>query len=104
VKARDIGAEIFTASAATTRPDVAELPELNRRRDRVIRNLRHVYQHGPRATGELAIELATRLDGLLVLEEVARRFADRLDSDILRAIGRHDFPCLPLHVVGGGRR
>jgi hypothetical protein len=60
--------------------------------------------HAPRATGELAIELATRVDGLLVLEELARRFADRLDPDLLRVIGCHDFPCPPLHVVGGSRR
>lgn len=51
MKARDLGAKIFTASAATSRPDVAELRELNRRRDRLIRNLRRVYQHGPRASG-----------------------------------------------------
>jgi hypothetical protein len=104
VKARDRGAEIFTASVATTRPDVTELRELNRRRDRLIRNLRRIYQLGPGATGELAIELATRVDGLLVLEELARRFADRLDPDLLRAIGCHYFPCPPLHVVGGSRR
>jgi len=69
----------------------------------VIRNLRRIYGHGPRATGELAIELATWVDWLLVLEELARRFADRLDPDFLRAIGCHDFPCPPLHVVGGSR-
>jgi hypothetical protein len=100
VKARDLGAEIFTASAATGRPDVAELGELNRRRDRLIRNL-GVYEHGPR---ELAIELATRVDGLLVLEELARRFADRLDPDLLRVIGCHDFRARRCIFVGGSRR
>ena len=104
MKVRDLGAKIFTASAATSRPDVAELRRLNRRRDRLIRDLRRVYQHGPRATGELAIELATWVDGLLVLEEFARRFADRLDPDLLQAIGCHDLPCPPLHIVGGSRR
>jgi hypothetical protein len=60
--------------------------------------------HGPRATGELAIELATRVDGLLVLEEPSPQFADRLDPDLLQAIGCPDFPYPPLHVVGGSRR
>jgi hypothetical protein len=104
VKARHLDAQIFTASTATTRPDVAELRELNRRRSRLIRNLRPLYRHRPRATGGLATELATRVDALSVLEELAQRFADRLNPDLLRAIGCHDLPCSPLHVVGGSRR
>jgi hypothetical protein len=85
VKARDLDAEIFTASAATVRPDVAELRELNRRRARLIRNLRRVYRHGSRATGELAIELATRVDALSVLEEVSNRFSFAVVALVRRA-------------------
>lgn len=104
MKARDLGGKLFTASAAATRPDFAELRELNQRRDRLIRNRRRVCQHGPRATGELAIALATRGDGLLALEELARRFADRLDPDLLRVIGCHDFRARRCIFVGGSRR
>ena len=48
----------------------AELRELNRRRAQLIRNLRRIYGCGPRAAGELAIELASRVDPLPVLEEL----------------------------------
>ena len=93
-------------STAAVQPPIEILAELrkNQRRAHLIRNLRRGCGYGSRAAGELAIELATRVDGLLVLEELARRFADRLDPDLLRAIGCHDFPCSPLHVVGGSRR
>src|SRR5690348_5226516 len=72
---------------------LVELRELDRRRAQLIRNLRRVYGYGPRAAGELAIELATRVDALSMLDERAQRFADGLDPDLLRAIGCHDFPC-----------
>lgn len=83
---------------------LADLREGNRRRARLIRNLRRVYGCGPRAAGELAIELATRVNALPVLEELAQRFADRVDPDLLRAIGCDDFPRPPIRLVAGGRR
>jgi hypothetical protein len=66
----------------------------------VIRNLPRIYRHGPRATGELGIELATRGDALAILENLAQRFADRLDPEILGAIGRDEFLGAALRVVG----
>lgn len=74
--------------------DLAELREQNRRRARLIRKLRRIDGYGPRAGGELAIELALRLDALPVLKELAQQLADRLDPDLLRAIGCADFPAL----------
>lgn len=82
---------------------LVDLRERNRSR-RLIRNLRRIYGYGLRATGKLAIELATRVDALSVLEELAQQFADKFDPDLLRAIGCHDFPGSPLYVVSGGRR
>jgi hypothetical protein len=50
--------------------------------------------------GELAIELATGGDALAILEDLAQRFSDRFDPEILGAIGRHEFRGAPLCVVG----
>ena len=84
-------------------PNFADLRELNRRRARLIQNLRRVYAHGARVSGELAIEFAIAVDALPVREELAQRCADRVEPGFLRAIGREDFPGPPIRVVGGLR-
>jgi hypothetical protein len=81
----------------------ADLQELNRRRPRLIQNLRRVYAQGARVSGELAIEFAIAIDALPARDEFAQRFADRVDPGFLRAIGRDDFPGPPIRVVGGPR-
>ena len=58
---------------------LAQLREANQRRARLIRNLGKVYRLEPRPIVELAIELAERSDVLPLLEDLAQRFAERLD-------------------------
>jgi hypothetical protein len=80
---------------------LAQLREANQRRARLIRNLGKVYRLGPRPI----VELAKRSDALPLLEDLAQRFAERLDSDLLRALGADDFPPAPIRVIAGaGRR
>jgi hypothetical protein len=83
---------------------VAELRQKNQRRSRLTRNLARVYRLGRRPISELVIELAERLDALPLLEELAQRFADRLDPDLLRALGGHEFPPGPIRIIAGARR
>jgi hypothetical protein len=78
---------------------LADLRETNRRRARLIRKLRRVYRLGPRATAELVIALAERSDALPLLEDLAHRFAERLDPDLLRALGGYEFPPSPVRLV-----
>jgi hypothetical protein len=35
---------------------------------------------------------------------LAQRFADRLDPELLRAIGGHEFPPAPIRVIARPRR
>lgn len=92
-----------TRKRRTQDPNLADLRELNRRRAQLIQNLRRVHAHGARVSVELAIEFAIAVDALPVREELAQRFADRVDPGFLRAIGREDFPGPPIRVVGGPR-
>ena len=80
----------------TQDPNFADLRELYRRRARLIQNFRRVYAHGAGVSGELAIKFAIAVDALPVREELAQRFADRVDPCFLRAIP-------PFRVVGGPR-
>jgi len=83
---------------------LADLREQNRRDAQLIRNLRRVHGYGLGATGELAIELATQVGGLSVREELAKKFADKLDHRVLR-IFRCDVSSLqPLRFGGGSWR
>jgi len=85
-----------TRKRRTQDPNFADLRELNRRRARLIQNFRRVYAHGAGVSGELAIKFAIAVDALPVREELAQRFADRVDPGFLRAIP-------PFRVVGGPR-
>jgi hypothetical protein len=89
-------------STAAVQPPIEILAELrkNQRRAHLTRNLRRGCGYGSRAADEPAIELATRVDALAVLDELAQRFADRLDPDLLRAIGCRYVPCPPLRIFG----
>ena len=82
---------------------LADLRERNRGRARLISTLRRIYTLGPRATIELILELAERSNSLPLLEELAERFA-RLNPDILRAVGGHEFPPSPIRLVAGDGR
>jgi hypothetical protein len=82
---------------------LAELRELNQRRARLIRNLSRVYSLEPRPIAELVIDLAARVYALSLLEDLAQRYADKLDQRILRALGGDDFPVGPLRLVRGSR-
>jgi hypothetical protein len=79
------GARSLPAAATLT-----DLREQNRHRGRPIRHLREVSTLRPRPIVELLIELATKIDVLSLHEDLARRFADDLVSDVLRAINGHD--------------
>jgi hypothetical protein len=57
----------------------------------------------PRASGELAIELAITVDALPIFEEARPAFRRQVNPDFLRAIGCDDFPHPPIRVVGGRR-
>jgi len=48
--------------------------------------------------------LAVRVDALPLLEELGRRFADRVDPDFLRAIRCDDFPRASIRLVARGPR
>jgi hypothetical protein len=58
----------------------------------------------PRASGELAIELAITVDALPIFEEARPAFRRQVNPDFLRAIGCDDFPHPPIRVVGGRAR
>ena len=81
---------------------LALLRKQNRRRTRLVSQLRRVHGYGPRPTFELVIDLATRAGAIELLEHIAELYA-KLDPDLLRAIGAHDFPARPIRVVEGER-
>jgi hypothetical protein len=83
--------------------ELAALRELDQRRARLIRNLSRVYSLEPRPIAELVIDLAARVHALSLLEDLAQRYADKLDQCILRALGGDYFPVGPLRLVGGSR-
>jgi hypothetical protein len=80
---------------------LADLRQQNRCRVQLIRNLRRVYGYGLRATGELAIELATQVGRLSVREKLAEKFADGLNHRLSRIIRCDDSPLQPLRFGGG---
>jgi hypothetical protein len=77
---------------------LARLQELNRRRARITALVRRIHALGARPTVELLLEVAARLDGFAMIEELAERFA-KFDPAFLRErIGR-DFPAGPIREM-----
>ncbi len=70
----------------------------NRRRARLIRNLRGVYRLGDRAIIELIIQLAETLGAISRLEDLAERYV-LLDPKILQSLGASGFPPFPIRTV-----
>jgi hypothetical protein len=97
------GESLGTTQGRAQDPNSADLRELDRCHARLIQNLRRVYAHGPRVSGELAIELAITVDALPIFEEARPAFRRQVNPDFLRAIGCDDFPHPPIRVVGGRR-
>src|SRR5207244_12678040 len=80
--------------------ELERLREKNRRRARLIHHLRAIIAVGERPVVELLIDLACRLNGLQLLEELAERYA-AVDPVILRMIGGSGFPPPSVPVIGG---
>jgi len=72
----------------------------NARRDRLIARLRAIIALGERPIVELVLDLACRLDGLQLLEQLVECYAG-LGPVVLRTIGGTGFAPAPLRVVGG---
>jgi hypothetical protein len=93
-----------TGPAPSRLATLAELREQNKRLARLIRHLQRVYSLGRRPIVELVIELAETTGSMPQLEQLAEQFAERLDREVLRAVGADDFPCSPIRIIAGDRR
>jgi hypothetical protein len=68
---------------------------------RFWRAIEQLHRRGPRAYGEMLIELAATRLLRTEIEALVMRYAG-IDPDVLRAAGGDRFAPLPLHVVARG--
>jgi hypothetical protein len=80
--------------------EVAALRERNRRRSRLIAQLRQIYALGPRATVEFIHGFPNFAGEIDLIEELAERYCARLDPALLRATGGDRFPATPIRLIG----
>ena len=66
------------------------------------RRARHLWRLGPRATGELLLELAAISGRRTWLDQRLDDYA-AIDPAAVEAARAHDWPAPPLHIVGGPR-
>lgn len=71
---------------------------------RFRRDVGRVHRLGPRVMFELLAELGRKHFIRSEVEQLAARYAARLDPALLRAVGADRFPPLPLRAVAGDRR
>lgn len=62
------------------------------------RRVEHLHRLGPRAIGEQLADVAARIDGWATISLLLSEY-ERLSPEVLRAVGAHRFPCLPLRSV-----
>jgi hypothetical protein len=66
---------------------------------RFQRGIEHLYRLGPRATGELLVEVAGKIGGWPVILGCLAEYERRLTPQMLRLTGGDRFPRRPLRLV-----